>query len=75
MFARVFKEVLGDTPMRHLTDWRMTVARDLSRTQDVPLTEVADQVGYSSCTFLRRRSGDIMGSLPELSRCRPSVVT
>ncbi|MET2522923.1 AraC family transcriptional regulator [Ralstonia sp. SM1884_UCD616_TZ26] len=47
-FARVFQEILGDAPMRYLTDWRMTVARDLLRTQDVPLVDVAERVGYSS---------------------------
>lgn len=64
-FARVFQEVLGDAPMRYLTDWRMTVARDLLRTQDVPLTEVADRVGYSSlyafATAFRRHHGQPPG--------------
>ncbi|EGT3595204.1 MULTISPECIES: AraC family transcriptional regulator [Pseudomonadota] len=64
-FARVFQEVLGDTPMRYLTDWRMTVARDLLRTQDVPLTEVAERVGYSSlyafATAFRRHHGQPPG--------------
>lgn len=60
-FARVFQEILGDSPMRYLADWRMTVARDLLRTQDLPLTEVADRVGYSSMyafsTAFRRHHG------------------
>lgn len=64
-FARVFQEVLGDTPMRYLTDWRMTVARDLLRTQDVPLIEVAERVGYSSLyafsTAFRRHHGQPPG--------------
>lgn len=64
-FARVFQEVLGDTPMRYLTDWRMTVARDLLRTQDIPLIEVAERVGYSSlyafATAFRRHHGQPPG--------------
>ena len=64
-FARVFQDVLGDTPMRYLTDWRMTVARDLLRTQDVSLTEVAERVGYSSmyafATAFRRHHGQPPG--------------
>jgi len=64
-FARVFQEVLGDAPMRYLTDWRMTVARDLLRTQDIPLTEVAQRVGYSSlyafATTFRRHHGEPPG--------------
>lgn len=64
-FARVFQRVLGDPPMRYLTDWRMTVARDLLRTQDLPLLEVAERVGYSSLnafvTAFRRHHGQPPG--------------
>jgi AraC-like DNA-binding protein len=64
-FARAFQEVLGDTPMRYLTDWRMTVARDLLRDQDVPMIEVAEKVGYSSmyafATAFRRHHGQPPG--------------
>ncbi|MDR3409676.1 MAG: AraC family transcriptional regulator [Formivibrio sp.] len=47
-FARIFQEVLGQTPMRYLTEWRMAVARDLLQTQDVALADVAQRVGYTS---------------------------
>jgi AraC-like DNA-binding protein len=64
-FARVFQEVLGDAPMRYLTDWRMTVARDLLRTKDIPLANVAERVGYSSfysfSTAFRRHHGTAPG--------------
>jgi AraC-like DNA-binding protein len=64
-FARVFQEVLGDTPMKYLADWRMTVARDLLRTQDISLSEVAERVGYSSlyafATAFRRHHGQPPG--------------
>ncbi len=64
-FARVFQEVLGETPMKYLTDWRMTVARDLLRTQDTPLAKVAERVGYSSlyafATAFRRHHGQPPG--------------
>ena len=64
-FARVFQDVLGETPMRYLTDWRMTIARDLLRTQDVPLAEVASRVGYTSlyafATAFRRHHGQPPG--------------
>lgn len=64
-FARVFQELLGQTPMKYLTDWRMAVARDLLRAQDVPLTDVAERVGYSSlyafATAFRRHHGQPPG--------------
>lgn len=64
-FARVFQEALGDAPMRYLTDWRMTVARDLLRDQELPLIEVAERVGYGSLyafsTAFRRHHGQPPG--------------
>jgi AraC-like DNA-binding protein len=64
-FARTFLETLGHTPMRYLTEWRMTVARDLLRAQDVSLTEIAQRVGYSSiyafATAFRRNHGEAPG--------------
>lgn len=64
-FARVFQDVLGNAPMRYLTEWRMTVARDLLRTQDLPLDAVAERVGYSSLyaftTAFRRHHGQPPG--------------
>jgi AraC-like DNA-binding protein len=64
-FARVFQEVLGESPMKYLTGWRMAVARDLLRTHDIPLTEVAERVGYSSlyafATAFRRHHGQPPG--------------
>ena len=64
-FARVFQDVLGDAPMRYLTEWRMALARDLLRTPDIALADVAGQVGYSSLyafsTAFRRHHGNAPG--------------
>ncbi|ACT06564.1 transcriptional regulator, AraC family [Dickeya chrysanthemi Ech1591] len=76
-FARVFQEVLGNTPMRYLTDWRMTVARDLLRTQDIPLIEVAERVGYSSLyafvTAFRRHHGQPPGKWRQSGKDLPEA--
>jgi AraC-like DNA-binding protein len=60
-FARSFQQVLGQTPMHYLTDWRMTLARDLLLTDDLPIAQIAEQVGYSSqyafATAFRRHHG------------------
>lgn len=76
-FARVFQEVLGDTPMRYLTNWRMTVARDLLRSQDIALTEVAERVGYSSlyafATAFRRHHGQPPGRWRQREQDLPEV--
>lgn len=47
-FARVFRQVLGRTPMSYLTDWRMTLARDDLRTGTDTLDALAHRYGYGS---------------------------
>jgi AraC-like DNA-binding protein len=64
-FARVFQQALGQAPMKYLSDWRMTLARDLLLTQDATLAEIAGRVGYSSvyafATAFRRHHGQSPG--------------
>jgi len=43
-----FKELVGDTPMNYLTNWRLLRAKDMIMTGNIPLAEVAEQVGYTS---------------------------
>jgi AraC-like DNA-binding protein len=61
-FARIFHQALGQAPMQYLTDWRMTVARDLLLAQDATLDQIAANVGYSSVygftTAFRRHNGE-----------------
>lgn len=47
-FARNFEQALGQTPMRYLTEWRMTLARDFLRMDELSITEIAQRVGYGS---------------------------
>jgi len=47
-FAARFKAVLGTTPMQYVTDWRMQGARELLRTRDLSIAQVAERVGYVS---------------------------
>jgi AraC-like DNA-binding protein len=47
-FARLFQRVLGQAPMQYLTDWRMTLARDLLRNDEATLAQIAGRVGYAS---------------------------
>lgn len=53
-FAGRFKTIVGMTPMRYITGWRMQKARELLRDTNQPLTAVALQVGYQSqAAFIR----------------------
>jgi AraC-like DNA-binding protein len=43
-----FRQVLGQSPIRYLTQWRMHVAETLLATSDLAVYEVARRVGYQS---------------------------
>jgi AraC-like DNA-binding protein len=43
-----FRDVLGRSPMRYLTEWRMHLAAELLATSDLTIFAVARRVGYDS---------------------------
>jgi AraC-like DNA-binding protein len=45
-----FTRTVGVPPMEYLLAWRMAVARDLLRRDDVGIAEVAERVGYGSAS-------------------------
>jgi AraC-like DNA-binding protein len=45
-----FTRAVGLPPIEYLLTWRMALAKDLLRRQDLPLSEVAERVGYSSAS-------------------------
>jgi AraC-like DNA-binding protein len=46
--ARRFTELVGEPPLAYLRRWRMTLAAQSLRERDLPLSAVAEQVGYES---------------------------
>jgi AraC family transcriptional regulator len=53
-FARMFKQSVGVPPRVHLTRLRVEKACELLETTDLPVTEIAQEVGYSSNQVLAR---------------------
>lgn len=53
-FARMFKQSVGVPPRVYLTRLRIEKACELLETTDIPITEVAFEVGYSSNQVLAR---------------------
>jgi AraC-like DNA-binding protein len=49
-FFERFTRTVGVAPMEYLLAWRMAVAKDLFRRQDVNVAEVAERVGYGSAS-------------------------
>jgi AraC-like DNA-binding protein len=47
-FARKFRELIGQSPLEYLTEWRMTLAARLLRDTDRMLADIAAESGYSS---------------------------
>ena len=53
-FAARFKELLGQTPLEYVTEWRMQKAIQLLERRDKKLPEVARLVGYESDAALSK---------------------
>jgi AraC-like DNA-binding protein len=49
-FFDQFSRAVGVPPMAYLQVWRMALAKDLLRRNDLSLAEVAERVGYSSAS-------------------------
>jgi AraC-like DNA-binding protein len=49
LFER-FSRTVGLAPMEYLLAWRMAVARDLLRREDLAVGDVAERVGYGTAS-------------------------
>lgn len=63
-----FREVLGLSPIRYLTGWRMHLATDLLATTDMSVAAVARRVGYDAEEAFSRAFKRTHGSSPGLWR-------
>lgn len=63
-----FRAVLGRSPIRYLTDWRMHIAEDLLRSTEEPLSRIARRVGYESEEAFSRAFKRAHGTPPSLWR-------
>lgn len=59
-----FRQVLGRSPIRYLTDWRMHVAEDLLSSTDASVVEVAHRVGCDSEEAFSRAFKRARGEAP-----------
>jgi AraC-like DNA-binding protein len=64
-FALRFKELLGETPLEYLTDWRMYKATGLLQEDDRKLFEVAKSVGYDSDAAFSKAFKRVLGMAPK----------
>jgi AraC-like DNA-binding protein len=66
--ARRFTELVGEPPMKYLTDWRLTLAADLLREPDATIGAVASQVGYGTPFALSTAFKRVRGVSPREHR-------
>ena len=59
-----FSRAVGLRPMEYLLTWRMALAKDLLRHQDVTLAQVAERVGYSSASTFSTAFSRHVGQAP-----------
>ena len=63
-FAARFKELLGQTPMEYVTEWRMQKAMQLLQQRDKKLIDVARSVGYESDAAFSKAFKRVVGANP-----------
>jgi AraC-like DNA-binding protein len=63
-FFERFTRTVGLPPMEYLLAWRMALAKDLLRRQDVGLAEVAERVGYGSASTFSTAFSRHVGTPP-----------
>ena len=63
-FAARFKELLGQTPLEYVTEWRMQKAMQLLEQRDKKLIDVARLVGYESDAAFSKAFKRVVGTNP-----------
>ena len=70
-FAARFTELVGEPVMRYVTRWRMQVALDWLRHDDIPVAELAARLGYESEAAFSRAFKRTVGVSPGAARRSP----
>jgi AraC-like DNA-binding protein len=70
-----FRQILGRSPIRYLTEWRMHLAEELLVTTDLTVAAVARRVGYDSEEAFSRAFKRARGQSPSHWRSARSAVS
>lgn len=69
-FSVQFTNLVGKSPVRYLTEWRMQEAAKLLQTTSASMADIANQVGYNSEMAFRKAFRNIIGETPGKVRRR-----
>ena len=72
-FAARFSELVGEPVMQCVTRWRMQVALDWLRHDDVPIAQLAARLGYESEAAFSRAFKRTIGISPGAARRSPPL--
>ncbi|MCU7863643.1 MAG: AraC family transcriptional regulator, partial [Candidatus Thiodiazotropha sp. (ex Lucinoma borealis)] len=67
-FSDKFHTLVGVTPARYVTSWRMQEAVVLLETTDLSVEQIADACGYNSPIAFRKAFKSTTGTTPRLAR-------
>jgi len=70
VLAQRFTDLVGDAPMRYLSNWRMQLAKQMMRDGTCNIQEVATRVGYDAEAAFNRAFKRATGSPPAAWRKR-----
>lgn len=63
-FAERFSRTVGMAPIDYLLHWRMALAKDMLRSSDAPLLQIAETIGYRSASAFSTAFRRIVGHPP-----------
>ena len=67
-FARLFKAATGDSPFHFVTRTRMERAKELLRRTRLPISDIAERVGYQQPSHFSARFRSVLGCRPDAYR-------
>jgi AraC family transcriptional regulator len=67
-FARLFKAATGDSPFQFVTRTRMERAKELLRKTRLPISDIAERVGYQQPSHFSARFRSLLGCRPDAYR-------
>jgi len=67
-FARLFKAATGDSPFQFVTRTRMERAKELLRKTRLPISDIAERVGYRQPSHFSARFRSLLGCRPDAYR-------
>lgn len=69
-FVKRFKELWGFSPMKYVSNLRLQQAERLLLTTELPLSQIAQQCGFSSLHYFSRKFSESYGISPQAYRSR-----